>query len=85
MHLSLKPGEKLKPHQTPVDVVFYVLEGQATILVGDEKMDFHSDTLIESPRMITHCIYNNSDKDLRVLVIKTPKPTAKTIFTEEEK
>jgi quercetin dioxygenase-like cupin family protein len=26
MHMTLKPGESLKPHKTPVDAVFYVLE-----------------------------------------------------------
>jgi len=27
MHMTLKPGQSLKPHKTPVDVVFYILEG----------------------------------------------------------
>ena len=25
MHMSLQPGESLKPHITPVDVFFYIL------------------------------------------------------------
>ena len=32
MHIQLKPGEELKPHFTPVDVFFFVLEGTPTIL-----------------------------------------------------
>ena len=27
-HITLKPGESLKKHITPVDVVFYVLKGR---------------------------------------------------------
>jgi len=40
MHITLKPGESLKPHITPVDVVFYVLEGSPTVLVGEESQGF---------------------------------------------
>ncbi len=28
VHITLQPGEALKKHITPVDVVFYVLEGR---------------------------------------------------------
>ncbi len=27
-HITLKPGESLKKHIAPVDVIFYVLEGR---------------------------------------------------------
>ncbi len=80
MHLSLKAGQQLKPHITPVDVAFYVLEGEPTILVGDEKVQVKKDDIIESPKDIVHCIYNDTDSDVRVLVMKLPKPTAKTVF-----
>ena len=30
-HLTLQPGEKLMRHITPVDVLFYVLEGEGVI------------------------------------------------------
>ncbi|NCU36264.1 cupin domain-containing protein, partial [Candidatus Falkowbacteria bacterium] len=38
MHITLQPGEALKPHITPVDVFFFVLEGTPEILVGKKKM-----------------------------------------------
>ncbi len=76
--LSLKPGECLKPHITPVDVFFYVLEGQGIVEIGDEKQEVGPDTLIESPAKIVHCWYNESKEDLRVLVVKVPKPTSGT-------
>ncbi|MCK5883118.1 MAG: cupin domain-containing protein [Bacteriovoracaceae bacterium] len=78
MHLLLKSGESLKPHKTPVDVSFYVLEGTPTIMVGDEKVQVKKDDIIESPKDIVHCIYNESSNDIRVLVMKLPRPTAKT-------
>ncbi len=80
MHMTLQPGESLKPHATPVDVFFYVLEGKPTILVGEESIQFEQDTLIESPKDIMHCISNKTDSIARILVVKAPKPMAKTIF-----
>ena len=78
MHLVLKAGESLKPHITPVDVAFYVLEGKPTIMVGNEKIQVTKDDIIESPKDIVHCIYNETDNDVRVLVMKLPKPTTQT-------
>ncbi len=78
MHLVLKAGESLKPHITPVDVAFYVLEGKPTIMVGNEKIQVTKDDIIESPKDIIHCIYNETENDVRVLVMKLPKPTTKT-------
>jgi len=78
IHLTLKPGEKLKRHITPVDVFFYVLEGRGIVEVGDEKMEVEADTLIESPAGIPHCWYNESDKTLRILVVKVPRPVTPT-------
>jgi len=76
--LTLKPGESLKRHITPVDVFFYVLEGTGIVEVGDEKNEISKDMIVHSPAKIVHCWYNKSDKPLKVLVGKTPKPTKST-------
>lgn len=78
--ITLKPGQSLKRHITPVDVAFYVLEGRGTVEVGEEKQEVSKDTLIESPRDIIHCWYNTSDQDLRFLVLKAPRPKRQTVF-----
>jgi mannose-6-phosphate isomerase-like protein (cupin superfamily) len=75
MHITLKPGESLKPHKTPVDVFFYILEGKPTVQVGDEKIQCEQDNLIESPKEIVHCISNETEVNARILVVKSPKPT----------
>jgi len=56
-------------------VFFYVLEGKGIVEIGDEKKEVGSDTLIESPAKILHCWYNESNEILRILVVKTPRPT----------
>lgn len=75
IHITLQPGEALKPHITPVDVFFYILEGTPDVLVGDEKIQVEADSLVESPKNIVHCLYNNSTSVARILVVKSPKPT----------
>ncbi len=78
VHITLKPGERLKKHITPVDVFFYVLEGIGIVEIGDEKKEVGKDTYVNSPAGIPHCWYNESSEILRVLVVKTPKPVGKT-------
>lgn len=78
IHIALEPGESLKKHVTPVDVIFYVLEGEGVVEIGDERQRVESDTLINSPAKIPHCWYNESTAVLRFLVIKTPRPTEST-------
>ena len=78
--ITLEPGQSLKKHMTPVDVVFYVLEGTGVVEIGEEKEEVRKDTLIESPRDILHCWYNESSDPLRFMVIKAPRPTRKTVF-----
>jgi len=77
-HITLLPGEALKRHITPVDVIFYVLEGTGVVEVGEEKMEVGPDTLVDSPAKIPHCWYNESSETLRFLVIKVPRPTGPT-------
>lgn len=75
IHMNLKAGESLKRHTTPVDVFFYVLEGEGYVEIGEEKVLVKKDTLIESPKGIPHCLHNESEGDFKVLVVKTPCPT----------
>ena len=77
-HILLKPGESLKRHITPVDVFFYILEGEGVVEVGDEQETVGPNTLVESPAKIPHRLLNPGEKDFRVLVVKTPRPTETT-------
>lgn len=78
MHITLMPGESLKPHITPVDVFFYILEGNPSVLIGEEKLQIEKDSLVESPKDIIHSLYNETDSIARILVVKSPKPGSKT-------
>ena len=76
--ITLKPGERLKKHITSVDVFFFVLEGRGIIEIGEDKKEVGSNTLIDSPAQVPHCWYNEGDINLRVLVVKVPRPLKPT-------
>lgn len=76
--ITLRPGEALKKHITPVDVFFYVLEGAGVVEIGPEKQTVWKDMLVESPARVPHRWSNESDAVFRVLVVKVPKPTEET-------
>ena len=78
IHITLEPGESMRRHITPVDVFFYVIEGEGIVEVGDEKQSVGPDTLINSPANIPHCWYNESGGTVRFLVVKVPRPSKPT-------
>ncbi|HNR95818.1 MAG: Cupin domain protein [Chloroflexi bacterium ADurb.Bin180] len=78
--ITLQPGQSLKRHITPVDVAFYVLSGKGVVEIGNEKLEVGAETLVESPKDILHCWYNQSSEPLRFMVIKAPRPARKTVF-----
>jgi mannose-6-phosphate isomerase-like protein (cupin superfamily) len=63
IHMALKPWQSLKKHTTPVDVLFYILEGRGIVEIGDEKQEVEKETLIESPKGIPHLL-KNTGKDI---------------------
>lgn len=76
--ISLKKGETLKKHITPVDVFFYVLEGTGKVEVGEEVREVSRDMIVESPARIPHRLFNESSEEFRFLVVKMPKPAEST-------
>jgi mannose-6-phosphate isomerase-like protein (cupin superfamily) len=78
MMITLQPGEALKRHITPVDVFFYILEGEGVVEIGEEREKVSADMLVESPARIPHRLLNESQSVFRVLVVKTPRQTEST-------
>lgn len=74
MHLKLEPGETVKPHKSPIDVIFIVMEGTAEFHIGEESQTARTEAIIHSPANIPHAIDNLGASTLRILVMKTPSP-----------
>jgi mannose-6-phosphate isomerase-like protein (cupin superfamily) len=60
VHIELKPGESLKKHVTPVDVCFYVLDGEGHVIIGEEEAIVVKDQLVFSPARVPHKLLNAS-------------------------
>lgn len=74
IQMNLTPGQTLIKHATPVDVIFYIVEGSGQVLIGDEAIDAQKGQFVESPKNIIHSLSNTGTENFVVLVIKTPKP-----------
>lgn len=76
--ITLKQEESLLPHITPVDAIFYILEGKGIVKIGDESEEVFLGDLIFSPAKIKHLLKNPNQEPFTFLVIKTPTPTTET-------
>jgi mannose-6-phosphate isomerase-like protein (cupin superfamily) len=54
-------------HHLELDEIMYVIEGTASVLVGDEVVEVNAGGWHLRPRMITHTFWNASEKPLRFL------------------
>ncbi|NLK61831.1 MAG: cupin domain-containing protein [Fusobacteria bacterium] len=71
VNIRIQPGGILPMHTTPVDVIFYVISGNGTVIIGDERQDVSTGTFIDSPKDIPHGWENNDvNNELSILVIK---------------
>ena len=68
--ITLKPGESLRKHVTPVNVFFSVLEETGIVEIGDERQSVGEDSVVESPAMIAHTWIHESKAVFREMVVK---------------
>lgn len=70
IHLTLASGEKLDLHDNPNDVVFYMLEGSAFLIFGDEETEIRADSCFRLEKRILRGWINRGTTKARLLVIK---------------
>jgi quercetin dioxygenase-like cupin family protein len=68
-HGVLKPGKVIEPHVDPYEEIYYVLEGQAVMLVEDEKRRVWRADAIWIPHDSVHGLENDSDEECMILII----------------
>lgn len=71
VHLALEPGGVMEAHSMPVDILFYVLEGNGNLYVNDVQYILGKDDFIEVPGTAMRFWRNESDTPLNLLVIKS--------------
>ena len=74
IHITVQSGGFVKPHVTPVDMEFFVLEGRGSFSLGEESTEAGPGILLPSPRGVPHGMKNPGPGLLRVLAIKNPRP-----------
>jgi len=70
VHLLLKPTENLKEHKNPFDVIFFVVEGAGILTIEDESFILNENDVVEVSSDKNRAWKNNTNKNLRLLVIK---------------
>jgi quercetin dioxygenase-like cupin family protein len=78
IHIEVRPGGSVKPHVTPVDMEFFVLEGMGTFTLGEEEAEAGPGSLLTAPRGVPHGMRNEGPGLLRVLAVKNPRPENET-------
>lgn len=71
----LEPGQSQSAHaHAGSDKVYVVLEGTATLLVGDEEREASAGTAALAPSGVPHAVRNPGPDRVKVLVFMAPKP-----------
>jgi len=76
IHLTLQPGEGMDQHIQPLDVVFFVLEGTGSLLVGEDMLIITVNTTVYVKEGAYRSWTNNGPGPLRILVYKLIKQQA---------
>ncbi len=72
---GLEPEQEQKPHgHGGSDKVYYVIDGRAEFLVGDERLEGGPGYACLAPAGLTHAVRNPGPSRLALLVFMAPKP-----------
>jgi len=70
--MTIKPGGDNKRHvHDRIEQVYFVLEGEGIVEVGDEKRRVKAWDVVYLPPKVPHAFYNDTDKPCVVIGIGT--------------
>jgi mannose-6-phosphate isomerase-like protein (cupin superfamily) len=64
----LKPGKSLEAHIDPYEEIYYLLQGQGLMTVGDDQQPVSAGDAVWLPYGVPHSFLNNGNEDCVVLV-----------------
>lgn len=70
IHITLQPTETIPVHSNPVDAIFFIVEGIATLLTDSESIIMNPNDSIFIGQTINRGLANNTDNIVRLLVFK---------------
>lgn len=69
VYFEIAPGDNLGMHTDSAEELLVILEGEAEVIIGDEKAKADERTVALVPVMVPHDIINTGDETLKVLGI----------------
>ena len=73
----LQPGQAQKVHaHADADKVYFVLEGAATVIIGEDESTAHPQQAVLAPAGVPHGVRNDSAANVVCLVFMAPHPDA---------
>ncbi|MFZ4741490.1 MAG: cupin domain-containing protein [Bacteroidales bacterium] len=70
VHLTLKKDEKIAKHDNPIDVIFFVKEGNGKLTLNNDMLEITANDCIPVKTGIQRSMENISEADFKVLVFK---------------
>jgi quercetin dioxygenase-like cupin family protein len=70
VHITLHPGQLIPQHPNAVDVIFFIVEGNATLSTGTEIIMLNQNDSVFIEKDTNRGLANNTDKIVRVLLYK---------------
>ena len=71
-HATLKPGDTSYRHYLLTTEVYYILEGDGIMTIGEEKQEVYPGQAIYIPPEAWQCIHNPGPRDLKFICIVDP-------------
>lgn len=71
VRLNIEPNGIIGEHRLPFPVTFYILEGEPTLLLDGKEEKLSKDSSIHCTPEINRGWKNESDKEVKILVIKS--------------
>ena len=71
-HAVLSPGHMIEAHIDPYEEIYFILEGQGLIRVGDEEKPVRPMDATYLPAGVPHALTNTGASDLKILVVAAP-------------
>jgi mannose-6-phosphate isomerase-like protein (cupin superfamily) len=71
-HAIVKPGDTTWRHHLKTSEVYYILEGDGVMHIGNESAPVRSGSTVYIPPMAAQCITNSGNTDLKFICIVDP-------------
>jgi len=71
-NLLLNPGDSIPPHQVPVNVTFFILDGQGSITLGNDTHPVKKGDIVLCSPNVSMSVQADDNHSLSFLNIKTP-------------